>query len=137
MAEILMSIASSDRRSSYQPARLATRSNFNVVVYFMTELLKNKRSGQDKYRLQAFWEYLEGYSMAFDLYPDCGRNAPPPRDVYKVVQDYWQMTDDLACSVKRSDRANFGDGKPATTHGTQERPAERAVQGATRRRSAA
>lgn len=65
-----------------------------------------KTSGQSRFRFKAFWEYLEGYATAFDMYPDYGQPHPYHQDAYRVLHDYAEVTDDFIRVVKaRGERA--------------------------------
>ena len=94
------------------------QSLLRVVGYVMSEFTKPLRGSAQKYRLQAFWEYLDGYAMSLDMYPDGARRSLYQRDVYAVVQDYWRVTDDVCASAKA--RTQWGDNSEVTaSNGTQ------------------
>jgi hypothetical protein len=75
-----------------------------ALVSIMSELAKKPVGPRHNEHLQAFWEYLDGYSMAFEMFPECYRQQPPAVDVYRVVQDYWSVTEDMARGIHK--RAN-------------------------------
>jgi hypothetical protein len=105
------------------PKTMASRPFF-VLVWLMSEITRNI----SKYRLQAFWEYLEGYSMAFDMYPDYGLPRPEHQDVYRVVNDYFDVSDDFVRVVKSRGALAADDANGTITDGTQSRtsaPADR------------
>ena len=82
-----------------------------VLVWIMSELIKSPRGSVQKYRLQSFWEYLEGYSMAFDMFPDYGRPHPSRQDVYRTVKDYYAASDDLIRVIKVREAAVIEEAK--------------------------
>ena len=82
-----------------------------VLKWLMSELSKSPRSSRTKHRLQSFLEYLEGYSLAFDMFPDHGRPHPSRQDAYRIVQDYYAASDDLIRVIEVREAAVIEDAK--------------------------
>jgi hypothetical protein len=54
---------------------------------------------KDRNRIDAFWDYIDGYMMSFDLYPESDFRHASKKDIHALVDDYWQLDADVATSI--------------------------------------
>lgn len=67
----------------------------NVLRFRVTQ---RRRYDPKKNPSDAFADYLDGYSEAFDFYPVCSRNVFQ-RDIDALVDEFWQIARDFSASV--------------------------------------
>lgn len=128
----MISVASSPRlewngrgyECSVSYGRQQVVSSLQLLMGAMSELVKVSGKRYEKYRLQSFIEYLDGYSMAFDMFPDCSRQPTHSQDAYRVLQDYWDISEDLTRSVRARIEATNEDADEAAVNGKQARPVQ-------------